>query len=75
MDIKFIQQSQPTEQQLSQTIAKMTPQQLNLLGVDLANIGLYEEAFKCFDKALQIDPNYELAERNKNNLEELLRAR
>lgn len=74
-DFKFIQQPQPTKQQLSQAIAKMTPQQLNLLGIDLTKMGLYEEALKCFDKALQIDPNYELAKRNKKYLEELLRTR
>ena len=70
VDIKFIQQLPlpSTKEELSQVIAKMTPQQLNLLGMYLANIGLYEEALKCFDKALQIDPNYEPAKRSKNNL-------
>jgi tetratricopeptide (TPR) repeat protein len=34
----------------------------------LANLGRYEEAIKCYDKAIELNPNYALAIINKNNV-------
>ena len=32
------------------------------------NLGKYEEAIKCYDKSLEINPNYALAQTNKEIL-------
>lgn len=34
-------------------------------GDKLYNSGRYSEAIKCYDKALKIDPNHELAKNNR----------
>ncbi len=34
-------------------------------GAFLINMGNYDEGLKCYDKALEIDPNYQLALNNK----------
>jgi tetratricopeptide (TPR) repeat protein len=37
-------------------------------GNALSNLGKYEEAIRCYDRALEINPNYALAQTNKNIL-------
>lgn len=37
-------------------------------GNALSNLGKYEEAIKCYDKSLEINPNYALAQTNKEIL-------
>ena len=41
---------------------------LNNYGVALANLNRLEEAKKCFEKALEIDSDYNLARENIDNL-------
>jgi tetratricopeptide (TPR) repeat protein len=41
-------------------------------GIILSNLGRFEEAIKCYDKALEIYPNYALAQANKNILNDKL---
>jgi tetratricopeptide (TPR) repeat protein len=36
-------------------------------GISLDNLEKYEEAIKCFNKAIQIDSNYKEAYKNKGN--------
>jgi tetratricopeptide (TPR) repeat protein len=40
---------------------------LNNKGLALDNLGKYEQAIECYDKALEIEPNYILAWYNKGN--------
>ena len=39
-----------------------------LKGNILSNLGKYEDAIKCDDKSLEINPNYALAQTNKEIL-------
>ena len=40
---------------------------LNNKGLALYNLGKYEQAIECYDKALEVDRNYVLAWYNKGN--------
>jgi tetratricopeptide (TPR) repeat protein len=35
-------------------------------GTDLGKLGRYEEALKSYDKALELDPNYANAQKNRD---------
>jgi len=53
--------------QTASRIDPLQPSGWNNEGVILLKMGRYQEALDCFDKALLLDPNYEQAERNRNN--------
>lgn len=55
----------------SLTINNSTPQPHGNMGICYAKLGKKEEAIKCFDQALAIDPYYELALVNKAFMEKL----
>ncbi len=40
----------------------------NNKGNALRNLNMQKEAIQCYDKAIQLDPNYNAAINNKNNL-------
>lgn len=45
-----------------------TPESWRLKGNDFFNSGLFEEALKCYENAIKLDPNYSLAWNNKGSV-------
>lgn len=44
----------------------------NNKGISLFNLGKYDEALECFNKAIQLDPNNENAYTNRENFQRVL---
>jgi len=48
---------------------KNNPKKWNRKGIEYSKEGKYEEAIRCYDKALELDPNFEEALKAKKELE------